>query len=510
MGTDADGGLSSALKNPECSMTQLLSLSRAARLAGISRAEIQKRIRRGELTTFEGELAISDLLRVYPQVSLENDDALERVQQIKTHAVPKSHQGDTVLPSPEVLVSRLRALSAALTEKVSALEVAEDRLDQVTDQLAALSETAPEPVAARLRAILDGLADTRSQTPRPAGPDAQTQVLVKETFLRLLAAHVQLIPSGHEFFVEGTETILEASVRAGLQLAYGCSSGNCGACKARLVRGEARKVRDHDYVLSARERQMGYLLACSNTAVTDIVLEAAEALGVDDLPRQEIRAALHHQESLGHHLLHLRIQTPRTQTLRFMAGQSVRLCLEDGRSTELSIASCPCNGRDLHFLVRRKAGDAFREALFRDQIRLGELVIVEGPSGGFVLDENDPRPAVFLACGDGIAPIQSLIEHGVSIDRIESFHLYWAVDAPEDLHQARWCRAMTESLDHFRYTPLIGATPEDLLAMLGADQDPLSEHRFYLAGPGAILAPILQGLQARGVSPENLRHETVE
>lgn len=46
-------------------MTQLLSLSRSARLAGVTRAEIQRRIRRGELTTFEGEIAVSDLLRVF-------------------------------------------------------------------------------------------------------------------------------------------------------------------------------------------------------------------------------------------------------------------------------------------------------------------------------------------------------------------------------------------------------------------------------------------------------------
>ncbi len=42
-------------------MTQLLSLSRSARLAGVTRAEIQRHIRRGDLTTFEGEIAVRDL-----------------------------------------------------------------------------------------------------------------------------------------------------------------------------------------------------------------------------------------------------------------------------------------------------------------------------------------------------------------------------------------------------------------------------------------------------------------
>ena len=119
-------------------------------------------------------------------------------------------------------------------------------------------------------------------------------------------------------------------MRAGLKLAYGCSSGNCGACKARVVSGEVWKTREHDYVLSGREKQMGYILTCSNTAVTDVVLEAAEAATVDDLPEQEIRAGVRKIERLGEDMIQLQVQTPRTQTLRFMAGQRARLTLEDG------------------------------------------------------------------------------------------------------------------------------------------------------------------------------------
>ena len=50
-------------------MPQSLTLSRAARLAGVTRAELQRRIRLGDIETFEGEVVISDLLRVFPQVT---------------------------------------------------------------------------------------------------------------------------------------------------------------------------------------------------------------------------------------------------------------------------------------------------------------------------------------------------------------------------------------------------------------------------------------------------------
>lgn len=492
-------------------MTQLLSLSRAARLAGVTRAEIQKRIRRGELTTFEGELAVSDLLRVYPHVSLENDDALERVEGIKARAVPRSHQGDTVLPSPQVLVSRLKSLSAVLTEKVSALDATEALLDDVEKRLEALTDSAEPPsTAASLRETLKWLANTRRELAEHPEPDSRAQLLAKDTFLRLIAANVKLIPSGHEFFVEGSETILDASIRAGRKLAYGCSSGNCGACKTRLISGEVWKIQDHDYVLSAREKQMGYILACSNTAVTDVVLEAAEALSVDDLPRQEIRASLRKKERLDADMVHLQIQTPRTQTLRFMAGQHARLSLEDGNSAELPIASCPCNGRNLHFFVRRQDGDAFRDAIFGDTIEQGHLITIDGPSGSFVLDEESPEPAVFIAIGDGIAPVKSLIEHAVSIDLIESFHLYWAVPDPEGQYQARWCRAMKESLDNFAYTPLVDASTDDILAMVNADHPQPRTRRFYLAGPEPRVMQIAQGLRGLGVEAAHISLEGLD
>jgi len=490
-------------------MTQLLSLSRAARLAGVTRSELQKRIRRGELTTFEGDIKVSDLLRVYPEVSLEHSGDLERVERIKANALPKSRQGDSVLPSPQILISRLKSISDVLVEKAAALEAAESILAELDTRLAAMVESADPNTAVCTREIQAWLAGERRKLAQQPRREGRAQLFAKDTFLRILAANVKVIPSGHDFFVEGTETILDASVRSGLKLAYGCSSGNCGACKARVVSGEVCKTREHDYVLSGREKQMGYILACSNTAVTDVVLEAAEAATVDDLPEQEIRAGVRKVERLGEEMIQLQVQTPRTQTLRFMAGQRARLTLEDGVTAELPIASCPCNGRNLHFFVRRVDGAPFAEAVFGD-LRHGHMVTVKGPSGRFVLDEESPDPAVFIAFGDGIAPVKSLLEHAVSIDVIESFHLYWAVSDPEGQYQAKWCRAMKESLDNFAYTPVIDASAEDVLAVVASDRPEQDMRRYYAPGPDAQVNVLANGLRRLGVPSDRLLYEALD
>ncbi len=471
-------------------MPQLLSLSRAARLAGVTRAELQRRIRHGELTTFEGEIDIVDLLRVYPSVSLEKTGKLEQVERIKAEALPRSHDGDTALPTPEVLLARIKSLGEALARKAAQADAQAALLEELRTRLAANGR----PDDSGLLSWLDARCAEIDTLP---AEDGRARLLAKDTFLRIMSASIKIIPSGHEFFVDGTESILEAAVRAGLRLGYGCASGNCGECKARVVSGEVTRISEHDYVLSEREKQMGYMLTCCNTAVTDVVLEASEARTAGDLPQQDIRAQIRKLEPEGDELMLLHVQTPRTQTLRFMAGQRVLLSLEDGASRELPIASCPCNGRNLQFSLRR-GGDAFGEQLFRHR-PIRQMIRVQGPVGDFVLDESSTAPAVFIAIGDGIAPVKSLIEHAISIDQIEAFHLYWSVDAPGGHYHERWCRALRETLDNFAFTPLVDAAPADVAALLQVDLPALHDPRYYIAGPASAARACAEALQAAGV-----------
>lgn len=50
-----------------------LSLSMAARLVGVKRVALQKRIQAGEISTFEGALSLQELLKAYPQTELEDN-----------------------------------------------------------------------------------------------------------------------------------------------------------------------------------------------------------------------------------------------------------------------------------------------------------------------------------------------------------------------------------------------------------------------------------------------------
>ena len=70
-------------------MSQFLSLSRAARLVGVNRSELQKRVKQGELDDFDGMVTIDNLLASYPSAQLEDNTEYRRVLLIKEKAFGK-------------------------------------------------------------------------------------------------------------------------------------------------------------------------------------------------------------------------------------------------------------------------------------------------------------------------------------------------------------------------------------------------------------------------------------
>ncbi len=324
-----------------------------------------------------------------------------------------------------------------------------------------------------------------------------------------MAARILLQPSGRAFEAQGTDTLLEAGLRAGLAMNYGCSGGSCGLCKARLVSGAVRWVRHHDYVFSEAEKSQGYVLMCSCSADSDVVLEAGIAQRPEEIQFQEIAARVKAVSPLTDKVRLLHLQTPRSTRLRFLAGQSVALSVggpgADDASGVYPIASCPCDDRNLQFHVRRIAGDRFAERVF-DGLRAGDSVGVYGPVGDFVLRPNSPNPLLLLACNSGFAPIKSLIEHALALEEAESLHLYWLATVEGGHYLSNWCRATADAIDNFHYHELSADSlqqhgPEQMLAQIRQEHPDLGRWDAYVAGPQAFVAQARAALTAGGAAP---------
>jgi ring-1,2-phenylacetyl-CoA epoxidase subunit PaaE len=64
----------------------------------------------------------------------------------------------------------------------------------------------------------------------------------------------------------GTESILDAAARAGLDLPFSCRAGVCSTCRTKLVRGEVELTQN--YALEEWELAQGFILACQAHAKT--------------------------------------------------------------------------------------------------------------------------------------------------------------------------------------------------------------------------------------------------
>jgi CDP-4-dehydro-6-deoxyglucose reductase len=493
----------------EGKMPRLITLSRAARLVGVKRGALQTKIQQGELRTFEGELLLADLLQVYPQTRVEDTTMLERVENIMERAVNKIvRPASDDVPDTDTLAARILALGQELAQARQEARRYADLvadLKQKLDELAPAAEQTQDRTFSKLRDWFTlALASTET-----AADDSD--ILAREAFLRVMAAQVRILPSGHEFFIEGSDSFLEAGLRGGLALDYGCSNGNCGKCKAKVVSGQVKKICPHDYILSDTEKGLGYILTCCNTAVTDVVLEAEEALGSGDIPQQEIDIRVRKTECPDDRIIILHARTPRTRRLRFLAGQYLSLQLDGLPAQYCSIASCPCDDMNLQFHISVISGNPFSEQL-AGAVKANTVISIRGPAGTFTLNEDSPRSIVFIAVDAGFGPIKSLIEHAMALDMAENLHLYW-ITTPENSHyMGNLCRSWDDALDNFSYRPLEATATSpvaELLPEIITGLDAVGELDFYVCAPDPLLETIASCLTDQGVATAHLRLEPV-
>jgi ring-1,2-phenylacetyl-CoA epoxidase subunit PaaE len=79
-------------------------------------------------------------------------------------------------------------------------------------------------------------------------------------------AHVTFDGSAYDLPMLEGETIIDAGLRAGLELPFSCRGGMCCTCRAKLVSGEVRM--DLNYSLEPWEMQAGYVLTCQSHPLT--------------------------------------------------------------------------------------------------------------------------------------------------------------------------------------------------------------------------------------------------
>ncbi|KPK11498.1 MAG: hypothetical protein AMJ68_05595 [Acidithiobacillales bacterium SG8_45] len=331
---------------------------------------------------------------------------------------------------------------------------------------------------------------------------------------------VTFAPSGQFVAVEADETILEAALRDGHSVSYHCANGSCGDCRARIIEGKLADHMHHDFIFKGADRLQPMLLMCRAKPASDMTIEVQEAHSAADIPHQQITATVIRRNFLTDDIIELHLRTPRSQTLRFLAGQHVALTIDDLPPRNKSVASCPCNGRELQFHFRRSAGDPVTRHVF-EELTLRDTVVLSGPSGSFIMDDSSDRNILMIAFETGFAPVKSLIEHAISLELPVPIRLLWMARETTGHYQENYCRAWKDACDNFDYS-LLGIDEEAVFAdpgdtsltrvvdLLLPDLQAAGEADVYLAVPENLFLAIQEVLKEYPVNTMHMVYDNMK
>ena len=304
--------------------------------------------------------------------------------------------------------------------------------------------------------------------------------------------------------VEPGATILESALAQGVAYPHGCRSGNCGACKSSLERGEVEMAAHSEYALSAEERARGLILACRAMPWSDA--EVAW-LGSDEVavhPLRQLTGKVVAVADLTHDIRRVRIEPTTGGPFLFSAGQYAALRFGALPPRDYSMANDPMEPI-LEFHIRRVGGgQSSRYAA--ERLGVGEAVTLEGPFGSSWLRERHTGPILALAGGSGLAPIKSIVETALRRGMPQPIHLYVGVRDERDLYLESHFRALAERHRNLRYVPVLSEPGAPSVRRCGfvhtaalADLGDLDGCKAYLAGPPVMVEAATPLLAARGM-----------
>lgn len=329
---------------------------------------------------------------------------------------------------------------------------------------------------------------------------------------------VTIQPSGHRFQNEDEESVLDAALRQGFALPYGCRNGACGSCKGRVLSGEVAYAQ-RPRALSEADEAEGYAIFCQAVPRSDLEIEVREIGAAKDIVIKTLPCRVASMRRLAHDVMELKLKLPATERLQFLAGQYIDILLRDGRRRSFSLANPPHHDEFLELHIRHVPGGHFTEHVF-NEMKEKALLRLEGPLGSFFLREDSQRPVILVAGGTGFAPIKAILEHAFEIGDPRPMHLYWGVRAKRDLYMDELVHQWLQRQPSLRYTPVLSDPLEEdawsgrtgfVHEAVLEDYSDLSGYDVYMAGPPAMIEAAREAfMQQRGLPEAQLYYDSFE
>lgn len=204
-----------------------------------------------------------------------------------------------------------------------------------------------------------------------------------------------------------------------------------------------------------------------------------------------------------------------TKPIHWLPGQFIYLTLPQmhfkdsrGSTRHMTISSSPTEGGILRVTTRIRDNSGFKKTLIA--LEKDDTIEVNGPSGTFILDENESGSHVFIVGGIGITPFRSFLIYKKAknlkckVKLIVTNHSKTSETFRNELDNLA---KKDKDITIFRnYTKIKDGKrlDEGLLRKMLIDEE-ISSSTFWVAGPPKMVSDIEDILMALNIKADNIR-----
>ncbi len=328
---------------------------------------------------------------------------------------------------------------------------------------------------------------------------------------------IQMVPSGREIRCASDQTVLDAAIRSGMSVPYGCRHGNCSSCKAKVVDGDYELMnRISEFALMGFERDEGYILMCSTLPCSDLVIEVEEdeEPGVRLFPVYDFNGQVVSNERVTPDIHIIRIQLSDPVDLHYAAGQYFEFNvpgLDDTRAYSMANEYTPSGLLEFYVkLIPHGKGSTYLTSL-----QTGDVVSGSGPYGRMQLRTLD-KDIVFIAGGSGLAPIKALLESAFAQNFSHQAWLFYGARTTKDLFLIEQWRSWKEQYPNFHFVPALSNLEEHemwdgeegyIADVVSRSFESLNNTDVYLCGPPIMIQTTQKSLYKLGVRSSSIYYD---
>jgi CDP-4-dehydro-6-deoxyglucose reductase/terephthalate 1,2-dioxygenase reductase component len=314
-----------------------------------------------------------------------------------------------------------------------------------------------------------------------------------------MAHDIRIAGTDLHFACEPGENILDAALKAGIEMPYSCRKGVCGNCAGGVVAGEVVSP-------PSEAKPAGKHLYCQCLPLSDVELEPAAWHRIDPSARKTFTTKVFRNTLASKDVSVLQLRLPAGQRAKFKAGQYLQVTLPDGSRRSYSMANPPHESDSLQLHIRHVPGGQFTQIV--PILTAGDTLQVELPFGNFELREDSTAPMLCVVGGTGFAPVKSLLDDIVKRRVQRPVTLLWGGRDRRGLYLLSAVERWQKLLPAFTFLPVIeeAGDAQALGAFHGRLDDAIRAHftdlagsEVYCCGAPLMVSAVRKAAEERGV-----------